>query len=89
MHTVDVDPVLRTGDGNSLLDAVRAGIGVGYLSAFAARADFEDGTLVPVLADFELPPYDLVYLLSAPSEFVSPTLEAFKQCLVETAEGFG
>jgi len=86
-HTVTVRPVLRTTDGNSLLEAVRQGLGVGYLSAFAARADLRSGRLVRVLPDFELPAYAPVYLLTAPSEFASPRLEAFKQCLIETAAG--
>lgn len=84
-HTVQVDPVLRTGDGNSLLDAVRAGIGVGYLSAFSAQDDLERGTLVRVLPSFALPAYAPVYLLTAPSEYPSPKVLALKQALVATA----
>ena len=84
-RTVSVHPVLRTTDGNSLLEAVRNGLGVGYLSSFAAQADFDSGRLVRVLPEFELPSYAPVYLLSAPSEYASPRVEAFKQCLIETA----
>lgn len=86
-RTVTVKPALRTSDGNSLLEAVRGGLGVGYLSAFAAREDLAAGRLVQVLPDVELPPYDPVYVLTAPSEFLSPRLEAFKACLLEVAEG--
>ena len=82
---VRVRPVLRTTDGNSLLEAVRHGLGVGYLSFFAARADLEAGRLVRVLPEFALPAYAPVYLLSAPSEYVSPRIEEFKRCLVHTA----
>lgn len=88
-RTVEVAPVLLTGDGNSLLDAVRGGIGVGYLSRFAAVRDFEEGRLVPVLPEFELPAYAPVYMLTAPSEFVSPKLEALKACLAQVARHLG
>lgn len=84
-RTVSVHPVLRTTDGNSLLEAVRSGLGVGYLSAFAAKGDLDAGSLVQVLPEFELPAYAPVYVLSAPSEYASPRIEAFKQCLIETA----
>lgn len=84
-RTVSVHPRLRTTDGNSLLTAVRNGIGVGYLSTFAVREDLEVGRLVTVLPSFELPAYAPVYLLSAQSEYASPRIEAFKQSLFETA----
>ncbi len=85
-RSVTVRPILRTTDGNSLLHAVRSGIGVGYLSSFAARADLDSGRLVEVLPEFELPAYDPVYVLSAPTEFASPRIEAFKACLFEVAK---
>lgn len=85
-RSVTVHPVLRTTDGNSLLDAVRSGIGVGYLSSFAARADLDSGRLVQVLPEFELPAYEPVYVLYAPTEFPSPRIEAFKECLFETVQ---
>ena len=65
------------------------GIGIGYLSAFAARADLERGSLVRVFPDRMVPAYDPVYMLYAASDYASPKLEAFKQRLVETAQSLG
>lgn len=84
--SVRVDPVLRVDDGNALLEAVRAGLGVGYLSAFAARADLARGSLVRVCPDFELPPYDPVYLLHSGSEHRAPKVRAFERHLEARAE---
>ncbi|MEM9064990.1 MAG: LysR family transcriptional regulator [Planctomycetota bacterium] len=84
-RTVTVRPVLSTTDGNALLDAVRSGLGVGYLSAFSAWADLRSGRLVRVLPEFELPPYQPVYLLRAPSEYVPARIEAFREQLESVA----
>ncbi|MEM9459047.1 MAG: LysR family transcriptional regulator [Myxococcota bacterium] len=84
-RTVQVDPGLCVDDGNGLLDAVRAGLGIGYLSAFAVREDLDRGTLVRVLPRFELPAYDPIYMLYAGSKYASPKLEALKHALVEVA----
>ena len=84
--TVEVHPVYRVNEGNALLDAVRAGVGIGYLSTFAAREDLVAGTICRVLPELELPPYDPVYMIQARSEYRSPRLEAFRRHLRTVAK---
>lgn len=87
IRTVTVSPTLRVGDGNTLLDAVSDGLGIGYLSAFAARDAIDDGRLVPLLTDFELPAYAPVFILHPSVDFLAPRVEAFKQHLLAAYVG--
>lgn len=66
VHAVSVPPRLRASDGNALLRAVLAGVGVGYLSRFAAAQALADGRLVALLPEHRFPAYDPVYVLVAP-----------------------
>lgn len=76
--TVEIHPIYRVNEGNALLDAVRAGIGIGYLSTFAAQDDLRGGRLERVLLGFDLPPYEPVYVIKARSSYAAPKLEAFE-----------
>ena len=84
-RTVEVNPVCRVNDGNALRDAVCAGLGIGYLSAFSVRDELASGRLTRILPDVELPAYEPVYVIYAASEFVSPRLNAFVRSLEEAA----
>lgn len=89
VHTVAITPACTFSDGNALADGVAAGLGVGYLSAFAAHRGLERGELLRVLPQFELPAYDPVYLLYARTEYVSPSIRAFLRHIRAVARSFG
>lgn len=86
VRVVDVDPAYRVTDGNALLRAVRAGLGVGYLSAFATYEDLARGSLVRVLPEFALPAYEPVYLIDGGPEHRPPRVEALRRELFAVAE---
>ena len=64
IRSVVVRPIAEVSDGNALLDLAIAGVGIAYVSAFAAREAIREGALVPILPELRLPAYDPVYLLS-------------------------
>lgn len=84
-RTVEVDPVCRVNDGNGLLDLVLGGMGIGYLSWFSAREFLASGALVQLLPEFDLPPYDPVFVIHASVEYPSPKVKAFKRHLFAVA----
>ncbi|KAF1007853.1 MAG: hypothetical protein GAK28_01329 [Luteibacter sp.] len=45
-------PALITNDGNLMIDAVRAGVGIGQHFEPLVRDDFRSGRLVPVMRDY-------------------------------------
>lgn len=81
VRTVRVDPVCYASDGNSLLDMVLAGIGIGYVSRFAALPDLRAGRLVQLLPGFKLPPYEPVYTIHATSPHVPRKVRVFERHL--------
>lgn len=87
VHAVAVAPVAEVNEGTALLDLAVAGIGIAYLSAFAAEAALRDGRLVRLLEDFPLPPYDPVYLLRASGGLPSLKVRAFEGHLRAVAAG--
>ncbi|TNE49253.1 MAG: LysR family transcriptional regulator [Deltaproteobacteria bacterium] len=83
IRVIQVTPVCRVNEGNALLQAVLDGLGIGYLSTFAAQPEFATGKLVPILPNLQLPPYAPVYLVRPFTEYISPKVEAFKQHLIQ------
>lgn len=53
-ETVRVTPVMRTNNGDMLLAAARAGLGLAMLPHFIGAPGFADGSVVPVLGDYPL-----------------------------------
>lgn len=86
IRSVRVYPRLTVNDGNALLAAARQACGVAYVTKFSAQTDLKRGDLVRVLPEFSLPNYAPVYLLTAPQEFPSPKVKAFKECLIKVAK---
>ncbi len=87
LRTVQVNPACRVNDGNALLDLVLAGLGVGYVSRFAARRYIQRGDLVRLFPNVELPPFEPVYMIQAATEHPSLKLHVFKQHLTDVAIG--
>lgn len=88
LHTLQVKPHLTVNDGVSLLDAVRRGHGIGYLSRFSVRESLRAGELVEVLPEVRLPSYDPVYLVKANVALSSRRVEVFEACLREIVRGW-
>jgi DNA-binding transcriptional LysR family regulator len=79
---VVVRPRCWVDDGNALLDAIKAGVGAGYVSAFSAQQAVADGRLVRLMPDVELPPYAPVYAVVAPTAFPPSRRARFIEALV-------
>lgn len=80
--TVEVTGRVSTGDFAFLRTLVRGGAGVGYLPAFLAARDVDEGTLVRVL-----PPWTLggspVHVVTASGRHLPAKVKAFRDFLVE------
>ncbi|MFN3200509.1 MAG: LysR substrate-binding domain-containing protein [Bradymonadia bacterium] len=85
IRTLTVKPGVTVSDGVSLLDAVRRGVGVGYLSRFSVIDALSSGALVQLLPEVALPDYAPVYVARADLGVVSPRVRAFEACLAEVA----
>lgn len=71
-----VRPVLTTNNAQVLIDAVRAGRGIGTAQVQLVAAELADGRLVRVLNNYEIPPTEL-YLTYSSARFLRPTVRAF------------
>ena len=60
---------------------VLSGLGIGYLSLFAARPHIRQRQLVRLFPKVELPPFEPVYLIRATTEHVPLKLQAFTRHL--------
>lgn len=79
---VDVAPRLRADSLWFMLEALKAGAGVGQLPSFLADPDVAAGKLVPVLPRL-VALAGTVYFVHPASKQVSPRVTAFRDLLVE------
>ncbi|MBX2802522.1 MAG: LysR family transcriptional regulator [Myxococcales bacterium] len=86
VRTLSVRPRMTVNDGVSLLDLVRRGLGVGYLSCFSVMEDLRRGTLVQILPEVQLPPYAPIYVVHADRRLVSARVQQFVRCLRATVQ---
>jgi len=84
-----VQPDLTVNGGVALLDAVRRGLGVGYLSWFSVADYLRSGELVRLLPDLRLPAYAPVYTAKADLDLVSARVAAFERCLHDVVDDLG
>ncbi|QGZ38416.1 DNA-binding transcriptional LysR family regulator [Pseudoduganella flava] len=80
--------LLRIDDGNAYLAAGVAGLGVLWLPQYMARAHVTAGALVPLFEDWHVDPMPL-YLAYRPTPYVSKTLRAFIDWVVELVAARG
>lgn len=85
-RTVEVHPICRVNDGNALLELVIAGLGVGYVSRFAAREAIRRGELVELFDAFAFPAFEPVFMVHASTEHIPMRLKAFKSHLRQVAQ---
>jgi DNA-binding transcriptional LysR family regulator len=79
--TVRAAGPLQVNNGDAMLPALCAGLGVAQLPDFIAEAEMAAGRLVPILADWSPPPLAL-YLLSPPGTLRTRRVSALADFLV-------
>jgi DNA-binding transcriptional LysR family regulator len=72
---------LRVNNGDAMLPALRAGVGIAFLPDFIVAADLEAKRLTAVLNEWQLPPLAL-HLISLPSRFRAKRVELLADKLV-------
>lgn len=77
VNTVQVRPVYLTNDGRALLDAMKAGVGIGLLATFMIGEAFSKEELIPLLPDVRLVPYSPIYAMYPSREHLPPKTEIF------------
>lgn len=86
-ETVRVDGRFETNGLDALVSACAAGIGIGLLPDFAARTALGEGTVVPILEGWSLPPRE-IWLLWPPGRFLAPRTRRLADFLIgELADG--
>ena len=80
-QTIQVRPILRVNDGNALLEVVKSGMGIGYLSMFAAQPAFQKGTLVPILPKLQLPDFAPIFVCYPGKQHIPLRVKVFLQML--------
>ena len=79
---VRVQGPLRANNGDSLLPALRAGLGIAILPEFIVAEDLADGRVEAILTDWSMPPIAL-HLVTPPSPLRPARVEALLAFLVE------
>jgi DNA-binding transcriptional LysR family regulator len=79
--TVHAAGPFRVNNGDAMLPALRAGMGIAFLPDFIIRDDLAARRLVPLLEDWQLPPIAL-HLVSPPTRFRSKRVELLAEWLV-------
>jgi len=85
MVRVDVDGPMTLDDGALILEAVRSGVGVGYLTEWDVHKDLEAGTLVRVLQAWT-PPFDGLALYYPGRRHIPAALRALIDVIREQAD---
>jgi DNA-binding transcriptional LysR family regulator len=77
---------IAVNDGNALLAAVLAGLGIAHMPAFIAQSHIDAGTLAPVLADWtsDAVPISIVY---SPNRHLSTRVRVFVDWMIELFRG--
>lgn len=81
--SVRVNPIYRTNDGNTLIDAIIQGVGIGLIPTFMIGSYFENKQLIPILTDIELTPYSPIYAMYHSREYLPPKIQLFLKYLTE------
>lgn len=76
-RSVKVNSVFRTNDGNILIGAIKAGIGIGLIPTFMIGENFKAKKLVPVLNQVELIPYSPVYAMYPSRQYLPLKTQIF------------
>lgn len=77
VYAVQVDGPLQINDGGSLVGAAVAGAGVLRVPVALVRKELKEGTLLPVLADYQLPQGAATYAVYPAREFLALKTSVF------------
>ena len=77
----------RADNGQALLSAVEAGLGLAMLPTFIAGPALERGTIVPVMRDYPMPEAGLYVVRPPPASHVAGKVRALTDLLVERFGG--
>jgi DNA-binding transcriptional LysR family regulator len=75
-RAVSLTPRLIVSDTESMILAIRAGLGIGRALSYQAADDLSSGTLVRLLREFE-PPARPIHLVVPTAQYIPPTVRAF------------
>ena len=75
-----IDPVIRANQIDTQLAAARDGLGLCRVLSYQAQQDFERGTLVPVLTDYNPPPMPVQFVFPH-SRLLSPRVRHFMEAV--------
>lgn len=88
-YVVRVDGPLQVNDGGSLVTAAAAGAGILRIPQVLAREELARGELVPVLAEYRLPPAPASYAVYPARDFLALKTVAFVDFLQRRMGGGG
>ena len=83
---VPIKPYLKAGNGQFLRDAATASLGIVLLPTFIVYQEIEQGTLVPLLADYQCLPL-AAYAIYPQTRHLSQRVRAFVDFMVKRFEG--
>ncbi|WP_332872159.1 LysR substrate-binding domain-containing protein [Alloalcanivorax mobilis] len=75
-----IDPLIRANQIDTQLAAARDGLGLCRVLSYQAQQDFERGTLVPVLTDYDPPPMPVQFVFPH-SRLLSPRVRHFMEAV--------
>ena len=75
-----INPVIRANQADTQLAAARDGLGLCRVLSYQAQQDFERGTLVPVLSDYNPPPMPVQFVFPH-SRLLSPRVRHFMEAV--------
>ncbi|MBF0289315.1 MAG: LysR family transcriptional regulator [SAR324 cluster bacterium] len=81
VQSIKVNPVFLTNDGNTLLESVKAGIGIGLLADFMLGDSIKKKELIMILPETSLVPYSPIYAMYSSREYLPPKLAVFLEYL--------
>ena len=73
---ISVRPKLMTNNAQVLINAIRAGRGIGTAQVLLVTVELKSGELIRVLPQYEIKPTEL-FLTYSSSKFLRPTIRAF------------
>ena len=75
-----IDPIIRANQADTQLAAARDGLGLCRVLSYQAQQDFERGTLVPLLTDYNPPPMPVQFVFPH-SRLLSPRVRHFMEAV--------
>lgn len=81
MTTLPIAPKAVFGQGDLLREMALAGAGIVKLAQFHIGADIQQGSLIPLLTEFNLPGTEPIYMVYSNRKHLSPRIRVFRDFL--------